>query len=80
MGDIFNSMLSYPTRDMFTFSLMLPWLGIVKQLRDWGRRRAPEQVQEFIKEWVEPPLKPYEEKIEKAKSVELTLRRRIMYD
>ena len=35
--------------------------------------RAPEQVQEFVKVWVEPALKPYEEKIEKAKSVELTV-------
>ena len=30
---------------------------------------APEHVQEFVKEWVEPTLKPYEEKIEEAKSV-----------
>ena len=35
--------------------------------------RAPEQVQEFVKEWVEPALKLYEEKIETAKSVELTV-------
>ena len=35
--------------------------------------RAPEQVQEFVKEWVQPALKPYEEEIAKAKSVELTV-------
>lgn len=35
--------------------------------------RAPEQVQEFVKEWVEPALKPYEEEIAKAKSVELSV-------
>jgi len=35
--------------------------------------RAPEQVQEFVKEWVEPALKLYKEEIEKAKSVELTV-------
>lgn len=35
--------------------------------------RAPEQVHEFVKEWVAPALKPYEEEIAKAKSVELTV-------
>jgi len=35
--------------------------------------RAPEQVREFVKEWVGPALKPYEEEISKAKSVELTV-------
>ena len=35
--------------------------------------RAPEQVHEFVKEWVWPALKPYEEEIVKAKSVELTV-------
>ena len=35
--------------------------------------RAPEHVQEFVKEWAEPALKPYEEKVEKAKSVELAV-------
>ena len=36
-------------------------------------RRASEQVHEFVKEWVLPALKPYEEGIAKAKSVELTV-------
>ena len=35
--------------------------------------RAPEQVHEFVEEWVLPALKPYEEEIGKAKSVELTV-------
>lgn len=35
--------------------------------------RAPEQVYEFIEEWVEPALKPYEEALKKAKKVELTV-------
>jgi len=35
--------------------------------------RAPEQVREFVTEWVGPALKPYEEEIAKAKSVELTV-------
>jgi len=35
--------------------------------------RAPEQVHEFVKEWVVPALKPYEKEIAKAKSVELTV-------
>lgn len=35
--------------------------------------RAPEQVQEFLKEWVEPALKPYEATIQTAKGVELTV-------
>ena len=28
--------------------------------------RAPEQVHEFLKEWVEPALKPYEEVLKQA--------------
>jgi adenylosuccinate lyase len=35
--------------------------------------RAPEQVHEFLKEWVEPALKPYEEVLKQAESVELTV-------
>jgi adenylosuccinate lyase len=35
--------------------------------------RAPEQVHEFLKEWVEPALKPYEEVLRQAGSVELTV-------
>jgi adenylosuccinate lyase len=35
--------------------------------------RAPEQVHEFLKEWVEPALKPYEEVVQSAKVVELTV-------
>ena len=52
-----------------------PIWGILDELLDPKTfiGRAPEQVQEFVKEWVEPALKPYEEKIETAKSVELTV-------
>lgn len=35
--------------------------------------RAPEQVYEFLKEWVEPALKPYEEALKQAKVVELSV-------
>jgi len=35
--------------------------------------RAPEQVHEFLKEWVEPALKPYEEALKVVSSVELNV-------
>ncbi|KAG8806242.1 adenylosuccinase ade13 [Serendipita sp. 401] len=35
--------------------------------------RAPEQVHEFIKEWVNPALKPYEKVLSVAKQVELSV-------
>ncbi|CCA75118.1 probable adenylosuccinate lyase [Serendipita indica DSM 11827] len=35
--------------------------------------RAPEQTHEFIKEWVEPALKPYENALKSAKVVELNV-------
>jgi hypothetical protein len=35
--------------------------------------RAPEQVHDFLKEWVEPALKPYENALKNAKGVELTV-------
>jgi hypothetical protein len=35
--------------------------------------RAPEQVHDFLKEWVEPALKPYENALKSAKGVELTV-------
>ncbi|PVF99286.1 putative adenylosuccinate lyase [Serendipita vermifera] len=35
--------------------------------------RAPEQVHEFLKDWVEPALKPFENALKNAKGVELTV-------
>lgn len=35
--------------------------------------RAPEQVDKFVKEWVEPALKPYEEALKNVKSAELSV-------
>ena len=52
-----------------------PIWGILDDLLDPNTfiGRAPEQVREFVKEWVVPALRPYEEGIAKAKSVELTV-------
>lgn len=35
--------------------------------------RAPEQVDGFLKEWVEPALKPYEEALKNVKTAELSV-------
>jgi adenylosuccinate lyase len=52
-----------------------PTWGILDDLLDPKTLigRAPEQVHEFVKGWVEPALKPYEEEIAKAKSVDLNV-------
>jgi adenylosuccinate lyase len=66
-----NDLIERIKRDVY----FEPIWGILDDLLDPKTfiGRAPEQVHEFVKEWVEPALRPYEEEIAKAKSVELTV-------